>query len=362
MVMRPQKYINVAERLAARIRKGDYHLNELPAERELAVEAGVSYATARKAVQSLVEKGLLRRLANGRAATLPAVNGVNQKTPVQIALLTPAWQSSSLMEWRHALAKACENRQASIRTVLFTHWDDPVIATTVQGFDGTFIMPSPEPATEPLKRTLRESGHPLVVLESDWSNEGLRSVVMNPSYCVHRLLDHLASLGHRKIDYFNVQPGHKRFLNSSRLWLAAQHFEGDCIDEPVKPYEDTLPAAYAIIDHLIRAGKFKTKALFCTTETAALGAMSALLDHGIRPGYDVAVCTADSGARAAFCNPSLTSMEYINLVPYATVCLDWMLGVNGKLWSGPLLLQPEDGRVVVRDSTVPGTKKPRRLS
>jgi len=359
--MRPQKYIDVADRLAARIRNGDYHLNELPAERELAVEAGVSYATARKAVQTLVEKGILRRLPNGRAAPLPAVNGTHNATPAQIALLTPAWQSSALLEWRHALSKACENRQASIRTVLFTHWDDPIIATTVQGFDGTFLMPSSEPATEPLMKTLRECGRPLVVLESDWSDSGIRSVVTNPNFCAHRLLDHLASLGHRKIDYFNVQPEHTRFLNPWRLWLAAQHLEGDCIDEPVKPYEDTLPAAYAIVDRLIRSGKFKSKALFCTTETAALGTMSAMIDHGLRPGRDVAVCTADSGPRTAFCNPSLTSMAQLDLVPYATVCLDWMMGAVGQSWSGPLLLQPDDAKVVVRHSTVPDAKKPRRL-
>lgn len=360
--MRPQKFIDVADRLAARIRNGDYHLNELPAERELAVEAGVSYATARKAVQTLVEKGLLRRLANGRAAPLPAVNGVNNGTPAQIALLTPAWQSSALLEWRHALAKACENRQASIRTVLFTHWDDPVIATTVQGFDGTFLMPSSEPRTEPLMKTLRESGRPIIVLESDWSDAGLRSVVMNPGFCAHRLLDHLASLGHRKIDYFNVQPGHTRFLNPWRLWLAAQHLDGDCIDEPVKPYEDTLPAAYALIDRLIRNRKFNSKALFCTTGSSAFGAMSAMLDHGIRPGHDVAVCTADSGAGAAFYNPSLTSLVQVDMVPYAVVCLDWMMRPTGKSWSGPLLLQPDSTGVVARQSTVPDARKSRRLS
>lgn len=29
-IVRPQKYIEVADRLAARIRNGDYHLHELP--------------------------------------------------------------------------------------------------------------------------------------------------------------------------------------------------------------------------------------------------------------------------------------------------------------------------------------------
>ena len=59
---------------------------------------------------------------------------------------------------------------------------------------------------------------------------------------------------------------------------------------------------------------------------------------------------------------ALMNVEPVDWLPVYSLCLDWMLGVNGKLWSGPLLLQPEDGRVVIRDSTVPGTKKPRRLS
>ena len=83
--MRPQKYLDVADRLAARVRNGDYNLAELPAERELAAQTGVSYATARKAVQHLVEKRVLRRLPNGRAT--PSAGG---DKAAQIAFLTPA--------------------------------------------------------------------------------------------------------------------------------------------------------------------------------------------------------------------------------------------------------------------------------
>ena len=354
--MRPQKYLEIAERLAARVHKGDYNLADLPAERELAAQTGVSYATARKAVQHLVEKRLLRRLPNGRAA--PAAAGA--KT-AQIAFLTPAWESDVYVRWRHALSVAAAKRQASVRRVLYTHWDDPVIAATVQGFDGTFLIPEPEPHPDTLVRTIRESGRPVVILESDWSLLGLRSVVTTPEFCLHRLLDHLASLGHRRIDYFNVQPGHVRFLQPWRLWLAAQRLAGDCIDEPVKPYEETLTAAHALVDRRIKAGEFNTKALVCTTETAAQGAVAALVDNGLRPGRDVAVCAAEYGAGLALCNPSITSLAAIDLIPYAAVSLDWMTDGADAAWPGPLLMHPADVQIVARQTTVPNAADHRKL-
>lgn len=360
--MRPQKYIHLAERFAQRIRKGDYHLREFPSERELAAEVGASYTTLRKAVQWLVSQGLLYRKPNGRAAVRPVEKKGHSLTPKQIALLAPAWESPTLDSWRTALARACPRVRAAARTVLYTHWDDPVIAETVQGFDGIFLVPEPTPPPESVM-TLLQAGRPLAVLDADWSRHGLRSVMLASGLSVPRLLDHLASLGHRKIDYFNVQPGNEERIMQWRLWLTAQGLEGELLDDPVKPYEDPRPAAYAAIRRRLRAGKFHSKALYCTTEPAATGAMAALLDHGLQPGRDVAVCTSDSGAYTAFCNPSLTAMARIDRVPFLGVCLDWMLGsASPAAWPGPLLLQPADCRVVVRQSTVPDVKNPRKLA
>jgi DNA-binding LacI/PurR family transcriptional regulator len=267
-----------------------------------------------------------------------------------------------LAGWRQALARASVSRHVSVRTVLYTHWDDPMIATALQGFDGVFVVPEPEQPPEEVLRMLRECGKPLVVLDADWSAHGLRSVKLNPAFFAHRLLDHLASLGHHKIDYFNVQPSHRDFLMPWQLWVSAQRLRGDCIDEPVQPYEDTLPAAYAIIRRMLVEGTFRADALFCTTESAAYGAMAALLDHGKTPGQDIGVCTADGGARAALANPSLTSMADLDRVPYASLCLDWMTGHSDRAWPGPLLLQPDDCKIVVRHSTVPGCVHARRLA
>ena len=62
------KYLDVANRLSHRILAGDYHFQPVPAERELALEVGVSHLTARKAIQKLLNEGLLCRMENGRLA------------------------------------------------------------------------------------------------------------------------------------------------------------------------------------------------------------------------------------------------------------------------------------------------------
>lgn len=354
--------MQVAERFAQRIRKGDYHLRELPSERELAAEVGVSYLTARKAVQALVNQGLLRRQANGRAAVHSVAAAGQPAAPAQIALLTPAWESPTIAGWRWALAKVCARLHVSSRTVLYAHWDDPGIAGTMQSFDGTFLIPEPEAPPPEMIEALRGSRRPVVILGHDYSRFGLRSVVLDPPRFLHRLLDHLAALGHRRIDYFNVQPGVSEHLVQWRLWLAAQGLDGEAIDEPVQPYDDPLPAAYAAIDRRLRAGRFRSKALYCTTEPAATGAMAALLDHGLQPGRDVAVCTSEGTPNTAFCNPSLTAQAEIDRQPYLSICMDWILGRSQAGWPGPLLLQAADCEVIVRQSTVPGSKTSRRLA
>jgi DNA-binding GntR family transcriptional regulator len=52
-------YVQVADDLARRIAAGEF-TRRLPAERALAEEYGVAYATARKAIDVLRERGLVR--------------------------------------------------------------------------------------------------------------------------------------------------------------------------------------------------------------------------------------------------------------------------------------------------------------
>lgn len=342
----------IAERLSHRIKSGDYHLHGVPAERELAAQVGVSYMTVRKAIQLLLERGLLTRLPNGRLAVS---NGDDPGTTrKQVALLAPAWESNDANLWNIALSQLRPRMGFGSRMVHYVHWDDPVIANTIQQFDATFMLP-PDPPDSAFCDGLIKLGRPLVVLSHDWSDRGVRSIRLMPPRMIQKLLDHLASLGHRRVDCFNVQPcglTMRQWIGQWELWRAAHQIDGQLINEPVEPYTETLVAAYRVIDRRIREGQFDSKALFCLTETAAIGAMRAMLDHGIRPGHDVALCTVGS-QRCEYLPLTVTTLENPDRKPYLAVCLEWALDPKGRQWLGPLLVQPPDLKVVVGESTVP---------
>jgi hypothetical protein len=354
-IIRNIKTNRVVQRLRQRIRAGDYHLQSLPAERELASEIGVSHATARKAVQVLLDNGLLYRRESGRLAVRRKVDSMDRKLEAQIALVVPAWESSVVTRWQVNMAELAGKFHCSFRTVHYAHWDDPLILSSFEGFDGAFFLPVPEPMPNHFMPGFLRMRRRVVVLEHDWTEHGVPSMQMYPPRHTQKLLDHLAELGHRKIDCVNVQPTDSLVearISQWQIWRATRGVDGKLVNEPVPSYTETISAAYALIDRRIRTGQFDCTAMLCLTERVAAGAMRALFDHGIRPGHDVAVCVTDDGGRAEYCVPSLTSLQRPNVVPYLTVCLEWMLG-SDKPWQAPLLVQPESAKLAVRQSTVP---------
>jgi hypothetical protein len=364
--IRSGKASQVVERLSQRIRAGDYHLQSLPAERDLAEEIGVSHVTARKAIQMLMDDGLLCRLENGRLAVRRQDQSRDRKVDAQIALLVPAWESSVVTRWQVAMSELAPRFQSSFRTVHYGHWDDPLIFSSLEGFDGAFFLPVPEPMPEHFMPNFLRLRRRVVVLDSDWTEHGVPSMRLLPPVFVQKLLDHLASLGHTKIDCVNVQPTHPIVtarIAQWNIWRLARQMQGQLVDEPVASYTETLSAAYDLIDRRIRNGQFDCTAMLCIQERVATGAMRAMLDHGIQPGRDVAVCAVDDAGRGEYANPTLTSLETPDPLPLLATCLEWMLGGADRKWQGPLMVQPDWMELAVRQSTVPDIDKattPRR--
>ncbi|MEX0744146.1 MAG: substrate-binding domain-containing protein [Phycisphaeraceae bacterium] len=344
--------------LERRIRYGDYLLKGLPAERELAEEIGVSRMTARKAVQFLVKKGLLQRQSNGRLI----VSRDAETRTMHVALLVPSLVSSDVEQWRLALDHLTAKFNMVTRTILYVHWDDPVLLDAAEGLDGMFLIPSCEPMPDRIMERLRSAGRSLVILGQDMSTLGLPSINLFPAVAIHQLLDHLAELGHRHIDCFNVQtldPVVQARIDQWNLWRASHRMTGRVLGNPIAPYEQPLMSAYTQMGRILDEGQFQGTALLCLTAPAAIGAVRAMTDRDISVGKDVSVCVINDEGLARFMTPSLTSIEPPDPAPYLSVCLDWMIGPSEQ-WVGSLLLEPSRLPLFVGTSTgpAPDTAKP----
>jgi DNA-binding LacI/PurR family transcriptional regulator len=347
-------YRKVAKTIRNRILHGDYALKPIPSERHLALELGVNYMTVRRGLQILEEEGLLFRDANGRKKVKPVEQGT--KKHLNFAFIAPALASHALEVWRAAIEKAAEARGCRLRPVLFVHWDDPILKDVLEGFDGIFLVPVAEPVMDSALARLRSGQHRVVVVDHDFSRYGIPSLRLFPPVFIQKMLDHLAERGHSCIGCFNTQPNDQEVferIGQWRLWMAAHGYSGRMINDGIPPQGDPIEHAYEVMNKLLSASPPPEEtAWFFTTAPAALGAMRAMQDRGIQPGRDVAICTANGEGIASMLNPPITALEPVDPIALVTIAVDWMRG--GQHWQGPLLLQPSEIPLVIRESTQPG--------
>lgn len=349
--MKQAHVVNLVEK---RIRQGDYALTHLPGERKLAEEAGVSYMTARKAVQRLIERGVLTRLPNGRIQ-------INRRAPddkvptLQMAFLAPAFNAPSFQQYRVLVEQAARDCDAICRPVDFVHWDDPIVLETLNGFDGVFLASSTEPMPPHLLKRLQERTTPVIGLDFDASDWGIPSIQFFPPAAIWKLLDHLYELGHRRIDCLNTQaanPEITRRISEWRRWCAERGVEGELVDEPVAPYEHPTPQGYRVASRLLDAGW--RGAWVCTTLGTAVGANRACFERKIRVGSEVSLCAINSAGLAPWQCPSLTSLELPDIRPLLLKCIDWIAkGGKPSQWRHPLCLQPDHVNLFIGESTGP---------
>ncbi len=346
------RYQKVANIVRHRILQGDYALKAMPSERGLAQELGVNAMTARHGLQILEKEGLLIRKDNGRVAVHKARHGTRKH--LNFAFLVPTLTSHGIEKWRLAIEAVTAHLQCNLRTVVYMHWDDPLVLDALNGFDGVFLDPSPEPMPDGVSEQLRNKKHPVVSVDHDLSTLGIPSIQLFPPAFTQKLLDHLDAVGHQKIGCLNTQPVDPVIaerINIWRFWMGAHGFKGRLINEPVAPYGDAMKAGYEAMCRLLSSGQHEETAWYCTTVDCAIGAMKSALDHNLKPGRDIAICTANGEGIASYYYPAITALEAADPQPFLSHCVQWMM--DGSDWQGPLLMQPTEIPLMIRESSDP---------
>lgn len=321
--------------IAGRIAHADYLLTGLPGERQLAQELGLARATVRIALQDLLSQGALVRGENGRLGV--AIPPQTQKNIAFAALVRP---SPDVELWRNGVLDALEGRDVVLRSVAFAHWDDAVLAEALANFDGLFLVPPSEPVPARLARKMKAARCRVMVLDQNESEAGLPSATLFPPSSLTKLFEHLVALGHTRIDCLNTQETVPEICDRIQAWRAFLEQRG--LDGQLHSQTERMPilSAYENIRAALEIGRPLASALFCTTGPAAIGAIRALHEAGVRVGHDISIVAINSEGLGRFLYPSLTALEAAPRALVLRRAVEWMLG--DVEWSGPLHFQPDD--------------------
>ncbi len=353
----PTKYNEVMSVIKRRIQEGDYLVESIPGERRLAEETGVSYMTARRAVRQLLEEEVLLRDDTGGLMIHPAF--AKSAKPAEVVLLYPAYPSSYLTQLRVLVTEAAARRGLAIRPGQYVHWDDRAVVEVVEQAKGTIIIPyGPE---IPLRLSEHFRANKVVVLDGDFSAEGLPSIRLFSEACIERVLDHFWELGSRRIDCVNSQnrnPEIERRIAIWQRWLARVGGKGVLHDNPAALFTDPTTAAYRVMSELLDAGGEIAPAFISTTCPAAIGSIRACYERGVVVGKDVAIGSMNLEPPAEYFCPSITGLKTPGLAEELDRCFDWF--VSGSSWKGELLIEPKaPGFFVGESSSLPARQRAR---
>jgi len=210
---------------------------------------------------------------------------------------------------------------------------------------------------------------PVVAISAHGTEPNVTHIVLDHVKAAEMALSHLHELGHRRIAFMR---GPKVIPDSEFRWEGIQeaaHGLGLKIDptlvvridsaswsmksghHPMSPEIGYLP-----MKQLLAKTRDFT-AVFCFNDIAAIGAIRALTESGLRVPADVSVVGFDDIQSAAFCTPSLTTVRQpLNEMGKrgARILLDRIADPQNKDLTAEVVVQPE---LVIRESTGPVSSK-----
>jgi DNA-binding transcriptional regulator YhcF (GntR family) len=348
------KFQAVARMVEERVASGSYVFRNLPSEMELAAETGVSRMTARKALQHLIDKGVLIRPRHARVQICPEYR---QARPMQVAFLMPAAVSQDVQFWQWAVESTVAEFGGALRPFILDDWSDLVLSDLLEGFDGVFMMQIGLHTPPEVLQLISASPCPVVSLGTNLSPHSIPSISLFPPSAIHQLLDYLAGLGHHRIACLNTSPRDdiiERRIQDVMDWRETHDTTGTLIEY----YRSGLPPdasailAYEEVGRLLEKKSLNATALFCTTVWAAMGAIRAIREHGLIVGRDISVVAVNDEFLSPWLHPSLTALRMAEPSTWMKKCAQWMTHPSSP-WRGPLFMCPSKIRLFEGDSTGP---------
>jgi DNA-binding LacI/PurR family transcriptional regulator len=347
--------------LRAAIVEGLYPAGQLiPSERELSNSKGLSRTTVRRAIQLLVNEGMLYRVPGsgtyvGRAAPLTTEPLQEHAT---IGLILPTLANPYFGELANAIEResTCAGYQLllgqsnltgrSVAPYLARYAENPAVKGVVAVSTGEEIAVA---SYEQLARV----GKPFLFVVRHAETVGADSVATDHVGGARELMRYLIGLGHRRI----------AFIGEARA-RSPRHYQGylEGLREAGIPDDSALQARIDA-DRLEQIGEDGVRlllergvhftAIFAQIDLIAIGVLRALRAAGLRVPDDISVVGFDNIPSAEHLHPPLTTVDHTVQEIGRLAVLLLQDRMSGR-YDGPARRVTIQPRVIIRASCGPG--------
>ena len=292
------KYLEIADVLRSRLVRGEYPAGKLPPLRKLAADMGVSYLTARHAIQALEASGGSRTRAS---------------RPL-VAMITPLW---SYTEWHRAVKSEVDARGGQVRFIAYGSETDPNISDAINEgeYDLIFLF-LPDREDSRLIELVSKARDRVVVMFRDMSVYGIRCLEGADPLCIERFLELLVERGHRRIDALgrnvDLTTGAGGRYHVWRDWLDRHSIQGSFHEIPHRSFDPDDANAAEFCRKKLADGKL-ADAVFCFNPTLAFGLYRACFERGIVPGRDISIFAFGDQEKARLMTPALATVRNIGV-------------------------------------------------
>ncbi|HVK16078.1 MAG TPA: GntR family transcriptional regulator [Fimbriiglobus sp.] len=324
------KYVEVADKIEAKILQGTWDGGRMPSVRGVAGEHGVSVVTASRALQVLRDKGLIRTVQRTGCFRVPPPEA--ERWAVCLRLTPGPWQRATIDVSRTGFEALARRQPMHLEFDAFELTPGLTVAEAAQaaaaaradGVQGVFLLPSRASdadarAEEAFLAGCRQAGLPLILLERNIRGRGrllptdLAGLddLVGAADCTR----HLLSLGRKRIGMVIASPTTTHddrvagYLFALYEAHSARRKPTDLAEVVIRqPTELPTKEAYAAVaDAVVRE---RLDGVVCYSDYTALGLVMELLHRGVRVPKDVAVTGFDNLPIGDLFAIGLTTYDY----------------------------------------------------
>ncbi|MGC8784223.1 MAG: GntR family transcriptional regulator [Armatimonadota bacterium] len=306
------RYIRIQRILETQIVEGKLPAgSQLPGERALARQFGVSQMTVNRAIQELVRKGRLYRRSGAGTFVTDAVQPVRVHGVVLVVPYAEHPQADTyLREPFRAVRNVAQARGLALQVVQADVSEYTEVAQ--RHSYGALLFVAPPLDAHDVLMNLWQDGTHFVVMGASWQSNLFPCVDSDNFGGARRAVEYLLSLGHRRIAYLNGWEGSTNCADRLRGYQhAMQKWEAPMRPEwIVQAGSDShlsVEARQQLTDLLIRSEH--VTAIFIAGYYLALETLALLRSLGLRVPEDVSIIAFDDPSSAAHLNPPLSTVR-----------------------------------------------------